>query len=823
MLCWSGVRRPTFALIGFLCCLSLPARAVLWPSTVQRIERELHAPEVDVRRRAAQTLRDLPESAGARLARAALDDSDVDVRLTALDACLGLGVPELGDHLVPWLTDAERRLRLAAAEALAESPTPRAVPSLGRALGDADPGVRSAAANALGKSAAPEAVLALLGHLDDSAPEVRRDVARALGELGDARAVVPLIGKIQDARPIVREGVAEALAQLGDARAVSALVLSLHDADDTVRVAALDALSRIAEPSAVSSISSLLRTSSESVRSAALQALSQIHSPAALKALVDELGPDDPGRPRAEVVTALGRVGSAALPVLQACLNAESDPDRVDGCALAVGQTRDAAGAPALRDALGRGALRPLAALQALAELRVADSLPTVLEYLSDADVLVRRAALVAAKALLDPRHPDGRAVEPIARALSKARDQRVEQGDLLELLGQTGSPRAVSTLLPFAGPGDDVLVRARALSALGFLGEAGQVPTLLAALDDDSGGVRLAAALALGRLPLAGRAAGLLARLQHSPEQDRDLLTLALGGLVSHTQDASVVAGLEKSLESARGGERDSLLELLGRVPLPAAVASLARVVSRSGLAADRAKFAEALAAHPAERTRLVALLPDPSAPVRANAAWSLGEIGIVADLPALAHTSTDADANVAGDALEALARVAARQHERISAQVCPRISDPRPLLRALALRALRVAGERCEHGEELAALNRDRVDFVRQSAAVLVRDVPRSNADAEALTRARDHDPSGAVAAECDARSPAPPDGADPTVIVVIPAGEDLPVPAQPFALLRADGLVRLGVSDRRGHVFEFAAPHGALSLVESASPFE
>jgi hypothetical protein len=66
------VRRSTFAFIGLLCSLSLPARAALWPSTVQRIERDLHAPEVEVRRRAAQLLRDLPHNSGARLARAAL-------------------------------------------------------------------------------------------------------------------------------------------------------------------------------------------------------------------------------------------------------------------------------------------------------------------------------------------------------------------------------------------------------------------------------------------------------------------------------------------------------------------------------------------------------------------------------------------------------------------------------------------------------------------------------------------------------------------------------------------------------------------------------
>ncbi len=817
------MRRSTFALIAVLVCSSLPAKAVLWPSTIQHIAQDLRAPDVEVRRRAAQALRDLPASSGVRLSRAALDDADIEVRLTALDACLAFGVPALGEHLVPWLTDGERRLRLAAAEALVENPTPRAVPSLGRALGDADAGVRSAAAEALGKSGAPEATLALLGHLDDPAPEVRRDVARALGELGDVRAVTPLIGKIQDARPIVREGVAEALAQLGDARAVSALVLSLHDVDDAVRVAALDALARIAEPSAVPSIAALVRTSTDRVRSAALAALAQLDSPAALKSLIDELGPDDPGRPRSEVVSALGRAGSRAVPALRACLAAESDPDKLDGCALALGDTHERAAASALRDALGRGALRPAAALDALAELGAPDSLPTVLEYLSDADALVRHSAVSAARALLDPRKPDGRAVEPLARALQRARNQRNEQLDLLELLGQTGAPRAALVLLPFAAAGDDIELRARALTALGFLGEAGQVPTLLQGLDEDSGSTRLAAALSLGRLPLEGRARELLDRFEQSSAELRPLLGLALGGMVSHTRDRVVVMRLEQALSLARDGERDTLLELIGRIQLPEAVAALERIVNASHAPADRAKYAEALAAHPDEHARLAALLTDGSGAVRANAAWSLGEIGTPAEAPALARLFQDPDVNVAGNALESSARIAKRAHTKIQNEACPLIAAPRATLRALALRALRSSGERCEHGEELLALARDRSDFVRQSAAALIRDVPRNQRDPAALSHARDRDPSGAVAAECEARPQTPPEGTEATSIVVIPPGEDLPAPAQPFGLLRADGLVRLGISDRRGQVFEVSAPHGALSLVESVSTFE
>jgi len=824
MLCSGLVRPSTFALIVLLLASAVPAQAALWPSTALRIERDLHSQDVDVRRRAAQALRDLPKGSGARLASLALDDSDLSVKLSALDSCLSFALPALGDRLVPWLSDSERRLRLAAAVALSDSPSARAVPSLGRALSDGDAGVRSAAAAALGKSAAPEAVLALLGHLDDGTPEVRRVVALSLGELGDRRAVVPLIGKIQDSRPAVREGVTRALGQLGDARASSALVLALHDADDSVRVAALAALGRIADPSAVPSISALLASGSDSVVDAALDALSQIPTLEASRALIEELGAERSSRVQSAAMHALVRSGATPLGLLRACLSAESDPDRLGGCALALGQSRDLASASPIQEALRRGVLRPLPALLALSQLRAPESLPTVLEYLADADVSIRRTARVAAKALLDPNHPDGRAVEPIEHALSKARHERGELAELLDLLGQTGAARAARSLLPFAAPGDEVMLRSRALLALGFLGEAGQWPALQSALDDDSGSVRLAAASALGRLTLAGHALPLLDRLTLASEQDRPLLLLALGGTLSQERDPEVVRRLSSLLERARDGERDALIELLGRMPAPEAIVRLAAVSAASGSAADRAKFAEALAAHPSDSSRLLPLLRDPNAAVRANAAWSLAEVGTPAQRAALEQALRDPAPSVAGNALSALARIAQREHGQIAPLACPLLKDDRALLRALSLRALRVTGERCESGQEATALLRDRSEFVRMSAAALLRDVSRGKADQLLLARARDRDPSGAVAAECEpsARSQAVA-GREPTLIVIIPAGRDTPSPAQPFALLRADGLVRLGDADRRGQVFEVAAPRGALSLLEPAADFE
>ena len=826
MLCCPDVRPSTFALIVLLVTSAVPAKAALWPSSVLRVERDLHSQDADVRRRAAQSLRDLPKSSGTRLASIALDDADIGVRLTALDACLSFGLPALGDRLVPWLSDGERRLRLAAAEALSESPSARAVPSLGRALSDGDAGVRGAAAVALGKSGAPEAVLALLGHLDDGTPEVRRAVALSLGELGDVRAVVPLIAKIQDARPAVREAVARALAQLSDARAGSALVLALHDADDGVRVAALAALARIADPNSVGSIGALLATGSESVVAAALDALSRIRTPQASKLLIEQLGGERSSSVQSGAIQALARSGPAALPALRACLSSESDPDRLGGCALALGQTHDVASAGAIQDALRRGALRPMPALLALSQLRAPESLPTVLEYLSDPDVLVRRTARLAAKGLLDPNHPDGRAVEPLEHALKQARRDRAELAELLDLLGQTGAPRAARSLLPFSAPSDDAALRARALSALGFLGEAGQWPALRSALDDDSGSVRLAAASALGRLSLVGRARPLLERLEHASEQDRPLLLLALGGTLSRERDPEVARQLESLLVKARDGERDALIELLGRMPAPEATARLAALAGASALAADRAKFAEALAAHPSERARLVPLLSDASPAVRANAAWSLGEVGTAVDRPGLERALRDpaAGSSVAGNALSALARIAQREHGKIAPLACSLMADDRAIVRALALRALRLTRERCENDAEATALLRDRSEFVRQSAAALLRDVSRGAADEARLARSRDRDPSGAVAAECEAPiQTQPPEGRETTLIVIVPAGRDTPSPAQPFALLRADGLVRLGVSDRRGQVFETASPRGALSLLDPSADFE
>ena len=99
------------------------ASALIWPSTVSGIERDLQADDVGLRRRTAEKLGELPRPVLKRVAWRALDDADVEVRLLAARAARSASLENLGERLIPWLTDADVRVRIAAAESLAQSPS----------------------------------------------------------------------------------------------------------------------------------------------------------------------------------------------------------------------------------------------------------------------------------------------------------------------------------------------------------------------------------------------------------------------------------------------------------------------------------------------------------------------------------------------------------------------------------------------------------------------------------------------------------------------------------------------------------------------------
>lgn len=828
------------------------AAAFVWPNVPERVARALSSADPSERRTAAQKLRDLPPELARPLVKKALSDADVEVRVQAAAAASQLKLEGSGDLVIPWLSETDSRLRLAACDVILAAPTARAVTALGRVLADQSPQVRLAAAHAMGASSSPDAVSPLLGHLDDNAPEVRGEVARALGRLGDARAVLPLVSKVQDSSAEVRRRVARALGELGDQRAVSALVLALTDASLDVRLEAVRALGKLASDEATVALTPLAQglgttdggpssssqappPSSETtlaLRQAALAALGRIASPRAIDVLIEALEKDRPDALRMPAHDALVQVGAKAIKPLLTYLAAASSPHGAAGAVLALGEIGDAKAVDPIVRGMQRGTIPLPAGLSALSTLGASDALPSVLELIDDPDPKVRAAAIRATGALLDPEKPDGRAVEPVRAALRASTDLD-ERVALVGLLGRTGAPRSESALLELARPAaagataatKNLPLRRAALAALGSLGAGSPRidQALVAALDDEEGSVRADAAIALARVGSESVASDLLARLVTSAEQDRGALGIALSGVLSRCKSDDLARRVGAAVAGAPDVARDALIEGLGRMPAKRASAEL-EAIAKGGVP-DRRKVAEALGARADGAAALLALVKDVDPSVRAPAVWSLGKRGGAEAVPTVISLLADPDVTVAGNAAAALGRMAPRLGAKakvegaLGAPLCGAVTDARPYVRANALGALRLAALRCDRAGSLLAL--DPSDTVRGAAADYLR--PLADADplaAKLLSRCVADDTNAAVAERCDLRrrdaaAARPRAGSHDLGVFVVPDGRDLPVASSPFTLVLPDGLLRLGVADRRGEVFESAVPDGTVEL--------
>jgi len=340
----------------------------------------------------------------------------------------------------------------------------------------------------------------------------------------------------------------------------------------------------------------------------------------------------------------------------------------------------------------------------------------------------------------------------------------------------------------------------------------------LLDALSDESALVRRHAALALSNVATSDAATTLLSRLTVSAEQDRGAIGIALSGALSRVDDAAVAAKVGTALRTAPSSARDALIEGLGRMPSPEAGKELSKLAR--GSIDDRRKVAEALAGHPAERAMLKRLLADPDTTVRANAVWSVAATGTAADQAALTALIADPDAAVAGNAAAAVGLLGARLHaSHVSDALCPALADTRPYVRANAIAGLGVAGAECEAGAIHARLARDGSEAVRLAAARYLRSRADSDeGDRRALVRCAADDKNATVASACEADA-RPSEGVDSVVVFVVPDGRNAPLGRAPYALVRPDGLMRLGVADRRGALFERDAPRGTIRLAVPA----
>lgn len=852
------------ALAAFAFAAAGPAHAFVWPNVPEQVARALSSGDVSERRLAAGRLGELPPEIALRLVQQAMGDPDVEVRLRASQAAITLRMPKAGDQVMPWLSEGDARLRLAACDVIRAAPTDRSVVALGRVLGDPDAHVRLAAAAAMGSSGMAEAVSPLLGHLDDTSPEVREEVGRALGRIGDSRAVVPLIGKVQDSVADVRKVVARALGELGDLRAQSALMLALQDTSSEVRLEAVGALGRLRSDEATLAIASLVETpevtegsigfypgraqpatgvGAAEVRAAAVRALGRIGSEAAVKVLVNALAKDDLTGQRSAVRDALTAAGKPAVTALVATLAGSPQAGTAAGAALVLGALHAQEGEGPIIRAMQRGVVPLRYGLRALAQIGSRSALPTVLEMLDDSDPTTRKEAIRAAVTLLDPAEVDGRPVDPASAALRDSATPIDEKIELVRLLGRTGAPRAQDVLLPLLTAKTTAL-RIAVLEALGGLRASSSKvdDALLKALDDETADVRLKASIALARVGSPKIARELLRRLAVAAEQDRGALGIAISGALARTTDTTLAETVRDAIATAPEVARDALIEGLGRMRGPEAGRALSDL--SKGAIDDRRKAAEALAGHPEMEEALRKLAADPDSGVRANAAWSLGTAGTKGSIAILTRLVTDPDVAVAGNAAAALGRVAGRENDGslAASTLCGVLVEPRPYVRANAIEGLSIAGAACEPGTVAGLLSRDPSESVRIAAAdYLARAIGRagdkaSPPDKRALIRCASEDRNASVAQRCthpvtpaatpgpgragSQASPSPRARAEDVAVYVVPDGRSAPQARAPFALVRADGLLRLGLADRRGEIFEFAAPPGTLRLTVPAA---
>ena len=813
-----------FALVALAVTAAPPASAFVWPNVPDQIARALQSGDVSERRLAAQRLRELPPEMAVKLVQLAMGDPDTEVRVLGAGAAIALKVAKAGDLVIPWLSENDARLRLAACDTIRAAPTDRSVVALGRVLDDADMHVRVAAAAAMGASGLPDAVAPLLRHLDDTAPEARAEVARALGRIGDSRAVVPLIGKVQDTVSDVRKVVARALGDLGDARAVSALMLALTDTSMEVRLSAVESLGKIRSDEATPAVTALLElqdapdpnqyggyrgpqvapasVGADDVRAAAVRALGRIGSESAVKALVGALAKDDPAAAKSAVRDALVEAGKPARAALVTLLGASPSVNAAAGAALVLGALKATEGQEPIVRGMQRGTVPLKQGLRALAALGSPTALPSVLEQIEDSDPAVRMEAIRTASSLLDPMHPDGRAVDPAREALKDAATPMDERIELVRMLGRTGAARAQEVLLPLA-KAKSLGLRLAVIEALGVLraGSKDVDEALLAAIEDEQPEVRQKAAMALARVGTGASAPKLLDRLNVAAEQDRGALGIALSGALARSTDDKLAEKVARSIGSAPDIARDALIEGLGRMPGAGASKALASIATGSAA--------------------LVKMLADPDAGVRANAAWSLGAFAKKDTVTALLPLLKDPDVAVAGNTAAVLGRIGARDNaaKDVTAPLCAATSDTRSYVRANALEALSLAGAACESRVADDLLVRDVSEAVRLAAADYLgraaeSGVPDADLAKRALTRCTSEEKNATVAARC-AKPLSKPSATDDLVLYVVPDTRATPVARAPFTLVRPDGLLRMGVADRRGEVYERDAPRGTVRL--------
>lgn len=810
----------------------------------------LRDPDASVRARAARALGPGAFYDAAPLLIACLSDADSGVRSACAEALGQFG------SLPPDLTA-------------------RATVTLGRALGDSQYEVRMEALRAierlfqsrlLGPSEAQLLLGPVLLRAEDEHVGVRRAAVAALGRLGPLsvpaellrRAVVALLGRLSDSARDVRTEALASLNALGAAEAAPAALRLLQDPAEDVRRQALLYLGRIGYAAAVPLIVELYEGGPETLRRAAAQALGTVARgagpPAAARALQALLSGLEREEARALSREALLQAGSAAVPALldrlrqgmasQAEVGAVVDLLRDLG---AQGEGKQPLPAALRKQAveelaaeLRRGRLPREQVVDALASQAEPSSARLLVGLLSDPAVAVRRRVIAA---LRQPGLLDARALDALV-ATTRDSDHEVSTQATLLLaeLPANASQLGRARLLELLRTGD-LETRLFAAQALGrsaqrtppppFDGSA--VSALIGALNSSGEGlaelrVRRAAAAALGQVVTA------------TPDLRGQAVTALLSllrrgrGAASEAALPDVVAALGSTLRTAHSASwAGAQAEAARRTLLDLAVAGTDSDSSEAALALDALDALGALHdGQAAGRIARLLLHRDPLRRMRAAAALGNllsspgGDSGAAALLSAL---KDDGDLRVVSEAAWALGklprgasatgRAAAALHQLLAQRegnAAASYLDPDGAargVRANALGALARLGQ-AEAGD--AQWLGDTDPGVRANAALLLASLPSRSPGMEARLRdllVTDEDHRVRENAERALAGPRQASERQNSLTLFQMDHDHKPFAETAYRLTLPDGLVRVGMTDRRGIAREEQLPGGSCEV--------
>jgi len=196
------------------------------------------------RRLSIYDLKSEPTDENVRQIRALFDDTDRDVRATALNALVGLGIEDSAELALAALDDPDGFVRATGAKLLGDLGNVDHVEALAPLLiADTDPVARQRAAESLEELGGEAAVRALSQGLGDPMENVRKAALHGLTALDPGYALDDLARLLrEDAVWEIRAEAAHALGLTGDPAVLEALEAGLGDPNEFVRSAVANAL-----------------------------------------------------------------------------------------------------------------------------------------------------------------------------------------------------------------------------------------------------------------------------------------------------------------------------------------------------------------------------------------------------------------------------------------------------------------------------------------------------------------------------------------------------------------------------------------------------